>query len=161
MLSVEERAARITKRMDQLRRERLYGPEPKKEKVVEMPVTRRNETPSPRLAARKAANDELVREEVAELIQLVETKSPSQVSQWLRRRLNQYLDEELEVLATHVLAEMDLPHNLPEVRGPLFRGEYERGLDALVSRLRRRFAKLLRDHQRGEDDAFYDSCVVE
>lgn len=114
---------------------------------------------SPRRRSRTRSN-ELVRQEVDELLKLA-NKSPHQVALWLRRKMNQHLDEELEVLATHVLSELELPHDFPEVRGHLFRGNYEMGLDQLVSRLRRKFAKLLRDHQRGEDDDFYDSCIVE
>lgn len=102
-----------------------------------------------------------VDEATAELIRLAQTRSAYNVSQWLRRKLNQFLDEELEVLASHVLSDMELPYDFPEVKGPILRGEYDKGLAQLTSRLRRRFAKLLRDHQRSEDDDFYDSCVVE
>lgn len=105
--------------------------------------------------------EEVERSEVEELIHLARTKHSVHVSQWLRRRLNRFLDEELEVLATHVLSELELPHDMAEVRGPLYRGDYDKGLDLLVSRLRRKFAKTLRDHQRGEDDDFYDSCIME
>jgi hypothetical protein len=99
-------------------------------------------------------------EDVREFLKLA-SKSYSLAAQWLRRRLNQYLDEELELLATHVLSEMELPHNYPEVLSRLYRGDYEEGLQRLVSRLRRKFAKLLRDHQRSEDDSFHDSCIAE
>jgi hypothetical protein len=103
---------------------------------------------------------EETREDVEELVNLVQRK-PWLVQKWLQRRLNKHLDEELEVLASYVLSEMSLRHDYPEVLGPIYRGDYESGLSALVSRLRRQFAKLLRDHQRGEDDDFLDSCIVE
>lgn len=102
-----------------------------------------------------------VDEATEELIRLVNTRNAHKVSQWLRRKLNQFLDEELEVLASHVLSEMELPYDFPEVKSPLLRGDYDAGLAQLTSRLRRKFAKLLRDHQRGEDDEFFDNCVVE
>jgi len=96
-----------------------------------------------------------------ELYKVAGTREPHVFAQMLRRRMNLFLDEELETLATWVLSEADFDTSIPEVQGPLTRGEPDKALAALISRMRRRFAKALRDHQRSESDDFYDDCIVE
>lgn len=152
-VTVDAQVLRLMSRFHQLRHPDEVPVKPPRPEKVKQPVSQ--------LALKRAKANQFVNEDIAELVELVQRKTPGHVAQWLRNRLNQHLDEELEVLATHVLAEMELPTDFPEVRGPLLRGNYDEGLRQLTSRLRRRFAKLLRDHQRGEDDEFYDACTVE
>lgn len=95
------------------------------------------------------------------LIELAKTRDAHVFAQAFRRRLNQFLDDELETLATWVLSEAQFDVHVPEVMGPLGKGQPEVAMEALVSRMRRRFAKTLRDHQRSETDDFYDDCLVE
>lgn len=102
-----------------------------------------------------------ISDSVKQLIFLAKERDATVFSNALQNRLNQYLDEELEVLATWVLSVADFDHRVPEVLGPLGRGEHEQAMQALCSRMKRRFAKALRDHQRSEADDFYDSCTVE
>ena len=99
---------------------------------------------------------ETVTEETMSFIKLARTKDPVVVEQNLTRRITDAVDEELESLATHVLSSPDFDDVFqPEVLGPLHRGDGVSALKALSSRLRRRFAKLLRDSQYGEDETFY------
>ncbi len=101
--------------------------------------------------------------EVQTLIDTVKNKEPHLVAQHLRRQMNSHLDEELEVLATFVLSspDFDAVVDLPEVIGPLGRGQPETAMRALVSRMRRKVAKMLRDHQRGEADDFLDDVAIQ
>lgn len=101
--------------------------------------------------------------EVEEFIRLVKAdKPPYLIGQWLSQWLNRKLDSELELLASTTLS-MDLDDILkdPAALGCLYRGNYQPGLQHLASRMRRRFAKLLRDHQRSDKDLFIDNCEVE
>lgn len=104
---------------------------------------------------------EAVGEDVLNLIRLAQTRDPHVFAQQLSRKMNQFLDDELEALATWVLSADEFATNIPEVVGLLGRGDHEGAMAALSSRMRRRFAKALRDHQRSEADDFYDDCVVE
>lgn len=57
------------------------------------------------------------------------------------------LNDELELLATHVLG-LEINSDEPFIQGPLTRGDCRGVVAATVSLCRRRFAKILRDHQR-------------
>lgn len=116
--------------------------------------------PTPRRRQR-IRTPEAVSDDVLEFIEVAKKKEPHLVAQALRRKLNESLDEELEVLATHVLSEAVFDIHVPEVLGPMGRGDRDGALHAAVSRMRRKFAKMLRDHQRSESDNFYDECVHE
>lgn len=119
-------------------------------------------TRNPRNAGRPTHRAEQVPEEVTNLIKTATTKEPGVVAQWLRRKLNAHMDEELEVLASHVLSEAGFEDvlELPEVRGPMGRGDTETAARAIISRMKRKFAKLLRDHERSENDDFLDEVQV-
>jgi len=110
--------------------------------------------------AGRPPRSEAVPEDIRQLMRLATTKEAHVISQWLRRKMNEHLDEELEVLASHVLSEMDFDPNIPEVMGPMGRGDTRAGLAALISRMKRKVAKLLRDHQRSENDDFLDEVQV-
>lgn len=112
-------------------------------------------------AARAARAPQPIPDDIAQLMKVAREKEPHLVAQFLRRKLNAHLDDELEVLASHVLSEADFDTRIPEVMGPLNRGDTDGAMLALVSRMRRKFAKMLRDHQRGESDDFFDDCLVE
>lgn len=87
------------------------------------------------------------------------TKTPYNIERLLQQYGNKLLDEELEVLSTEVLR-MDVNvDDFAEVWGPMHRGQPKVAMNALVSRMRRRFSKLLLDHQRGELDLFLDAAV--
>lgn len=102
-----------------------------------------------------------VTQEVLDFIEFVRQERPPYViGQWLSQYIARKLDAELELLASHVLLlEADISD--PQIQGPISRGNTREGLQQLQSRMRRKFAKLLRDHQRADDDLFTDQCVVE
>ncbi len=107
---------------------------------------------------------QLVAPEVEEFIRLAQegTKPPYIIGQWMTQWLSRRLDTELELLASTALSmELDDLMRDPAVMGALQRGRYEEGLRQLMSRCRRRFAKLLRDHQRADDDDFLDAAEVD
>lgn len=104
---------------------------------------------------------EAVGEDVLALITLAQTRDAHTFATQLHLKMGQYLDDELEALATWVLSADDFEVRTPDVMGPLNRGDTEGALKAICSRMRRRFAKALRDHQRSEADEFYDGCMVE
>lgn len=59
------------------------------------------------------------------------------------------MNEELELLATHVLGPgLEIDASAPYIQGPVSRGDCRETVKATVSLCRRRFAKILRDHQR-------------
>lgn len=113
-----------------------------------------------RNAGRPAHKQEATPDDVLQLIKIATTKEAHLVSQWLRRKVNTHLDEELELLASHVLSEAEFDIRVPEVLGPYNRGNLDGALAAAVSRMKRKFAKLLRDHQRSENDDFLDDVQV-
>ncbi len=85
---------------------------------------------------------------------------PLQIDAWLQAYVDKRVDAELEFLASHVLSlDFDVP---AEIRGVGSRGGVylDQSFQLLVSRMRRRFSKLLRDHQRRDDDAAVDSTEV-
>lgn len=130
--------------------------------ILPYPKPRKPPARSPRNAGRPTHRAEQVPDEVLSLIRIAQDKEPQHVAQWLRRKLNAHLDEELEVLATHVLSEADFEEvlTLAEVRGPLSRNDTDTAIRAVVSRMKRKFAKLLRDHERSENDDFLDTVQV-
>ena len=99
--------------------------------------------------------------EVEDLIKMVTSgRPPYIIGQYLSDLFNRKLDAELELLASHALQiEMDLKD--PAVLTPIHRGQPHEALLQLQSRMRRKFAKMLRDHQRADDDLFTDQCIVE
>ena len=102
-----------------------------------------------------------VRPETEELVLLVVQDKPlEQIDTWLFQILAARSDAELELLASHILT-MSLEQDVPEARAAVSRGHLEEAFALLGSRMRRRVAKLLRDHQRSEDDAFLDMCSVD
>lgn len=117
---------------------------------------------APRHRAGRPPTKDPASPELKHLINVARTKDHSAVAGWLQRKLNMHMDEELEVLATYVLGEavFDVA-SLPEVMGPLGRGDKELAMAMLVSRMRRKFAKLLRDHKRGETDDFLDNVATQ
>lgn len=107
---------------------------------------------------------QLVSPEVEEFIALARegTKPPYIIGHWLSQWLNRRLDAELELLASAALSlEMDDLLQDSAVLAALRRGRYDEGLHQLMSRCRRRFAKLLRDHQRAEDDDSVDAAELD
>lgn len=105
---------------------------------------------------RPPTTTETVTDDTKTLIDMVKTKDEVSVEQHLTRRMNKALNGELELLASHVLCDAQFDDvNLPEVLGPLGRGDGVGALKALCSRMRRRFAKLLRDHQTVDE---YEQC---
>lgn len=120
-------------------------------------------TTTPRLTGgRKPRRPVAVSEDVHELIRLALHRTPQDVAYWLHRYVSQKVDEELETLATYFLSsDFDDIAGAPEVKALLGRGRYEGAIELAMSRLRRRTSKVLRDHQRSEDDAFLDSCVAD
>ena len=119
--------------------------------------------PTPRLSGgRKPRRPVPVSQDVTTLIQIARERSPQDVAYWLYRYVGSKVDDELEALATHFLAEdfLDIAQG-PEVQALLSKGRSLEAITVAMSRLRRRTSKVLRDHQRSEDDAFLDSCVQE
>lgn len=119
--------------------------------------------PTPRLSGgRKPRRPVPVSEDVLELIRLVQQRTPQDVAYWLYRYVGAKVDDELETLATHFLTEdfLDIAQSA-EVQALLSKGRALEAIALAMSRLRRRTSKVLRDHQRSEDDAFLDSCVQE
>lgn len=120
-------------------------------------------TTTPRLTGgRKPRRPVAVSEDVHELVRLVQQRTPQDVAYWLHRYVSQKVDEELETLATFFLSNDfgDIASS-SEVKALLSRGRYDGAIELALSRMRRRTSKVLRDHQRSEDDAFLDSCVAD
>ena len=119
-------------------------------------------TSMPKRRGRPPTTTETITAESRQLIELAKSRDPVSFEQALTRHINSILDSELENLATYILSDREFDNvNHPEVRGPMGRGDSVGALMALTSRMRRKFAKALRDHQRGEDDVFTDQCLVE
>lgn len=91
-----------------------------------------------------------VPDEVSHLINVVKAGPPQNVSAWLSNYVEENVSRELELIATHILSTNTLHSDFVEVNAAISRGLVQDGLDLLVSRLRRRMAKILRDHQRVE-----------
>lgn len=103
-----------------------------------------------------------VPDEVRHIIRIVKERScPEAVLvEWLGNYVNERLDEELELLATHVLT-VEFEWRVPEVQGAMYRGQPDLAFQHLMSRMRRRFAKILRDHQRSDVDTFLDEAEMD
>jgi hypothetical protein len=96
------------------------------------------------------------------LVDIAQKRTPQDVAYWLYRYVGERLDEELETLATHFLSEgfEDIVQS-QEVSSLITRGRPHEAVRVALSRSRRRTSKVLRDHQRSDEDAFLDSCVEE
>jgi glycogen debranching enzyme len=75
------------------------------------------------------------------------------------RMVNHGIEDVLVPLAFDFGADFADIFQAHEVKTLLSQGRVGDGLRMAMSRMRRRTAKVLRDHQRSEDDAFLDSCV--
>jgi hypothetical protein len=103
---------------------------------------------------------EVPSEAAYELMLLAREDRPMQIDTWLQAHVDKRIDAELEFLASHVLS---LDFEVPgEIRGVGSRGGsyLDDAFQLLISRMRRRFSKLLRDHQRRDDDHLVDSTEV-
>ena len=117
--------------------------------------------PAPRLiGGRKPRRPVPVTDEVNALVKVAKDRPPQDVAYWLYRYTNQKVDDELETLATFFLSEgfEDILAGT-EVKALIVRGQFLEAGRVAMSRLRRRTAKTLRDHQRSADDALLDACV--
>lgn len=85
-----------------------------------------------------------------ELVKRICTSSASMHNKAITLQLyfDAMLNEELELLATHTLLEMEIDARVPFIQGAISRGDLNGIVSATVSVCRRKFAKLLRDHER-------------
>ena len=88
---------------------------------------------------------------------LVKNGNLGKVDTWLKKHADKQLDAELELLASFILASsFPVPQ---ELRSLAARGgtHLDDAFAELISRMKRRFAKTLRDHQRSDDDDIVDA----
>lgn len=107
----------------------------------------------PRLAIVRGPSLYAPKNSTLELVQQLECSKAADETRahMVQLHIDAVMNDELELLAEHAL-QMNVEMTEAAVFGPASRGDAKSAVEAAMSIMRRRLAKLLRDHQRNVED---------